>query len=40
MAANNYLWNGENLVEKIENLVTKITGIGIVILLVYVYSLL
>ncbi len=34
------LWQGEDFVEKIENVVTKIVGAGIVALIIYAYALL
>ena len=38
MENKNLLWHGEDLVEKVENIVIKIIGVGIVALLVYVYA--
>ena len=40
MTEKKLLWEGEDFIEKIENLVTKIAGAGIVALLIYAYLLL
>jgi hypothetical protein len=31
------IWQGEDLIEKIENAVVKIAGVGFVVTLIYVY---
>lgn len=37
MEIKNLFWHGDDLLEKAENVVTKIIGAGIIALLVYVY---
>jgi len=39
MANKKLFWKREDFVEKIENIATKIVGIGIVVLLIYAYAL-
>jgi len=40
MTGKKLLWQGDGFLEKIENIVTKLAGIGIVVLLIYAYLLL
>jgi hypothetical protein len=40
MADKKLFWHGEDFIEKMENLVTKIAGVGVVALLIYAYIIL